>query len=90
MVLGRLASTTPAGLSESELGSIENLINDIKLPPERRWPLFFGLARAVDARGDFDLRGEPDLFGQRPSACTILGTWNRTMILMHTGCLSTD
>ena len=54
LVLARLATAMPAALSESERGSIESLLASANLPPEQRWPLLFGLARAVDARGEFD------------------------------------
>ena len=54
LVLARLATAMPAALSESERESIESLLASANLPPEQRWPLLFGLAGAVDARGEFD------------------------------------
>ena len=54
LVLARLATAMPAAVAESERGSIESLLASANLPPEQRWPLLFGLAGAVDARGEFD------------------------------------
>ena len=54
VVLSQLATAIPAWLSESERGSIESLLAGTSLPPEQRCSLLFGLAHAVDARGEFD------------------------------------
>jgi tetratricopeptide (TPR) repeat protein len=54
LVLARLATAMPDTLSESERDSIESLLASTNLPPEQRWPLLFGLAGAVDAKGEFD------------------------------------
>ena len=54
LVLARLATAQPALVADSERGSIESLLASANLPPEQRWPLLFGLAGAVDARGEFD------------------------------------
>jgi tetratricopeptide (TPR) repeat protein len=54
LVLARLATAATATLTDSELASMESLLAADNLAPEQRWPLLFGLAGAVDARGDFD------------------------------------
>ena len=54
VALSQLATAIPSMLSESERGSIESLLATANLPPEQRWPLHFGLAHALDARGEFD------------------------------------
>lgn len=52
--LARLATRLRAKLPATDLATIEELLAKPALPPEQRWPLLFGLAHALDARGEFD------------------------------------
>jgi tetratricopeptide (TPR) repeat protein len=51
--LARLATRMKGKLADSDRDAIEGLLADRGLPPDRRWPLQFGLAQVLDARGDF-------------------------------------
>jgi tetratricopeptide (TPR) repeat protein len=51
--LARLATQMKGRLADSDLTAIESLLADPVLPSDRRWPLQFGLAHVLDARGDF-------------------------------------
>jgi tetratricopeptide (TPR) repeat protein len=51
--LARLASFMKGKLAEPDTAAIEGLLADAALPSDRRWPLLFGLAQVLDARGDF-------------------------------------
>jgi tetratricopeptide (TPR) repeat protein len=50
----RLATRLRDKLSPSDQIVIEGLLADPGLTPDDRWPLLFGLAHAIDARGEFD------------------------------------
>jgi tetratricopeptide (TPR) repeat protein len=52
--LARLATRLRAELPEADQSTIEELLADPDLPAEHRWPLQFGLAHVLDARGEFD------------------------------------
>jgi tetratricopeptide (TPR) repeat protein len=52
--LARLATRLKGALPEPDRDVIEALLADHGLPPEDRWPLLFGLAHVLDARGEFD------------------------------------
>jgi tetratricopeptide (TPR) repeat protein len=52
--LARLSTRLRANLPPTDLAAIQMLLAESDLPPEQRWPLQFGLAHALDARGDFD------------------------------------
>ncbi len=53
-MLARLAIRLRGGLPEPDRTAIDDLLADPGLPPERRWPLLFGLGHVLDARGEFD------------------------------------
>ena len=40
-------------LSDPDRAAIDSLLADPALPPEKRWPLQFGLAQVLDALADF-------------------------------------
>jgi len=52
--LARLATRLHDKLPDAERTAIEGLLADPGLPPDRRWPLLFGLGHVLDARGEFD------------------------------------
>jgi tetratricopeptide (TPR) repeat protein len=52
--LARLATRLRNTLPEADEAAIERLLADSSLPPDQRWPLLFGLAQVLDARGEFD------------------------------------
>lgn len=52
--LARFATRLRDKLPEADQGAIEHLLANDKLPPDQRWPLLFGLAHVLDARGEFD------------------------------------
>ena len=53
---------------QADLAMIEELLADPDLPPEQRWPLQFGLAHSLDARGEFHRAAALTRPGQRPPA----------------------
>jgi tetratricopeptide (TPR) repeat protein len=50
----RLATRLRDKLPDSDRAAVEDLLADPQLAPDQRWPLLFGLAHALDARGEFD------------------------------------
>jgi tetratricopeptide (TPR) repeat protein len=56
--LARLATRLRENLSQADEATIESLLADPNLPAEPRLQLQFGLAQALDARGDFERAAE--------------------------------
>ncbi len=52
--LARLATWLRDKLPPADRATIEGLLAVSDLPPDRRWPLQFGLAQVLDAEADFD------------------------------------
>ncbi len=54
LALARVATILRDRLPDSDRMAIEGVLADSTLSPEWRWTLDFGLAQALDARGEFD------------------------------------